>query len=128
MMPSGIGNMLKGARIMTQGVTMKNGDTVMDADQVSFLAGLGQAAGFPTTTITERGQRAQSLRNMDLFYKGKTSEIKHAYVQAYRAGDTDAMAEARADWADISQRMRAHDLKAPKAGRPHQGTACAGQA
>jgi hypothetical protein len=114
LMPSGLGNMLKGARIATQGVTMKSGDTVMDADQVGFLAGLGQAVGLPTTTVTERGQRGQALRNMDLFYKDKVSQIKREYVQAYRDGDAEKLAEARADWAEVGQRMKAHDLQPPK--------------
>jgi hypothetical protein len=114
LMPNGVGNMLKGARIATQGVTDTKGNTVMDPEQVSALAGLGQMAGFPTTTVTERSRRAQALRTMDLFYKEKVSQIKRDYVEAYRSGDADKLAEARSDFADMQARMKAHDLPPAK--------------
>ncbi len=116
MAPNGLANILKGARIATQGVTDSKGNTVMDADSVSALAGLGQALGFPTTTITERTARASAMREMDLKFKKSTSDIKNAYVRAYRDGDTDKMAQARDDWADLQARMKAHEFTPPKTG------------
>ena len=108
MMPSGIANAMKGIRMGTEGLTMRNGDTVMGAEELTMLDAAFQAVGLPTNTITDR-QRLQSVvKNTDKFYQDASTEIKNDYTKAFKSGDSEAMASARDAWAELQASRRAH--------------------
>jgi hypothetical protein len=108
MMPSGIANAMKGIRMGTEGLTMRNGDTVMGGDDITALDAAFQAVGLPTNTITDR-QRLQSVvKNTDKFYQDASTEIKNDYTKAFKSGDSESMAAAREAWAELQASRRAH--------------------
>lgn len=104
--PRGAADLSKGWRFATEGVTKRNGDTVLSGDEVSFFAAAAQAMGLPTTTITDNQMLRNSQFTADEFYKERTGQLKRQYVQAYRSGDGAKLQEIRAEWQDTQQARR----------------------
>lgn len=103
LMPKGIGDVMKGIRIGTEGVTNKRGDVQLSPDEISFMDAFMTGLGLPTTTLTER-QFAESAKfQFDEFFNGKTTELKNQYAKAYRSGDAQSMAEARQKWMELQE-------------------------
>jgi hypothetical protein len=111
LMPNGIGNAMKGARIANEGVTMRNGDVVLKPEEISMVDAAFQAVGLPTTTLTGRQYTQKIAMDFDKFYSTKAADIKGAYVNANRDGDTESMAEARKDWEDLQASRRKNGYK-----------------
>jgi hypothetical protein len=111
MLPNGVANVMKGARIASEGVTMRNGDVVMRPEEISMVDAAMQAVGLPTTNLTGR-QRLQEYKvEFDKFYNERTTELKEQYVKASREGDTSAMAEARDEWAKLQDSRATNGYK-----------------
>jgi hypothetical protein len=107
MLPTGFANVAKGLRFATDGITMRNGDTVMSAEDISILDAAFQAVGLPTSTITERQRTQQVIAEFDKFYQDRSSEIKSDYAKAFKSGDSSAMQDAREAWMELQDsRMR----------------------
>lgn len=103
MLPTGLSNVLKGARVATEGVTSRTGDITLNADEISFLDGFMVALGLPTKTMTDRAFLQNVKYEFDQFYNDRASEVKREYVRAYRSGDGEALNEARQDWAKLQE-------------------------
>jgi len=111
LMPNGIGNAMKGVRYANEGITMRNGDVVMKPEDISIVDAAFQAVGLPTTAITNRQYTQNVKAEFDKFYADKATEIKGAYVDASRDGDSGAMADARKDWEDLQASRRKNGYK-----------------
>jgi hypothetical protein len=111
MLPNGIGNAMKGVRYANEGVTMRNGDVVLKPEEISMVDAAAQAVGLPTTTITGRQYAQKVTAEFDQFYSTKAADIKGAYVNANRAGDTEGMAEARKEWEDLQASRKRNGYK-----------------
>jgi hypothetical protein len=111
LLPNGVANAMKGMRIAEDGITLRNGDVVLTPDEVSLLAALGQGIGLPTATVTERQFRQGVKTTYDTYYQQKTTEIKGNYLRAYRAGDAEAMSEARAEWTQLQESRQRNGYK-----------------
>jgi hypothetical protein len=109
--PNGIGNAMKGLRFANEGVTMRNGDVVLKPEEISMLDAAFQAVGLPTTTITGRQYAQRTLAEFDKFYSDRAAEIKGAYVNASREGDTEGMADARQEWQNLQDSRRRNGYK-----------------
>jgi hypothetical protein len=103
MLPNGIGNAMKGYRFATEGVTMRNGDTVMSADDISMVDAAFQTIGLPTSTITDRQRLQTVVAEADKFYEEKAAQIKRDYIRAFNSGDTGGMQGARTAWMEIQE-------------------------
>jgi len=111
LMPNGVGNAMKGVRYANEGVTMRNGDVVLKPEEISMADAAFQAVGLPTTTITGRQYTQKITAEFDQFYSTKAADIKGAYVNANRAGDTEGMAEARKDWEELQASRKRNGYK-----------------
>jgi hypothetical protein len=98
MMPNGFANAVKGYRLATQGMTMKNGDLVMKPDEIGFLDAFAQAVGLPTSTITDRAWRSGVKFESDQFYNARTHDLKREYTRAYNEGDSSKLSDVRDQW------------------------------
>lgn len=97
-LPRGFADVLRGVRFSTEGVSKRNGDVVLNAEEVNFFEGFMQAAGLPTKVVTDNQLLRNSQFNADAFYKSRTGSLKREYVEAYRAGDGRALARVRDEW------------------------------
>ena len=111
LMPNGIGNAMKGVRYANEGVTMRNGDVVLKPEEISMVDAAFQAVGLPTTTITGRQYAQKVTAEFDQFYTAKAAEVKGAYVNASRSGDSEGMADARKEWEDLQASRRRNGYK-----------------
>ena len=109
--PNGIGNAMKGVRYANEGITMRNGDVVLKPEEVSMVDAAFQAVGLPTTTITGRQYAQRTVAEFDKFYTQRASDIKGAYVNASRDGDTEGMADARQEWQNLQDSRRRNGYK-----------------
>jgi hypothetical protein len=97
-MPAGVAQTLKAYRLATEGVTQRNNDVTLSADEITGLDAMLVALGLPTTKLTEQQFRTGAKIKFEKFFDDRTSDIKKAYAKAYRSNDAAGMAEAREDW------------------------------
>jgi hypothetical protein len=103
LLPNGVANVMKGGRYLTEGVTMRNGDTVMSPEDISMLDAAFQAVGLPTGTITDRQRLQNVVYDANKFYDSRTTELKNNYIKAFKSGDSDAMQETRDAWMELQE-------------------------
>ncbi len=103
MLPNGMGNAMKGYRSYTDGVTMRNGDVVLSADEVSFLDATLQGLGLPTTVFTHRQMAQQNKYEYDTFFREKSESLVNDYAKAYRQNDAAELSEARDAWEKLQE-------------------------
>ena len=112
--PKGIADALKSVEIANKGITQRNGDVVLSADDIGVLDVMSQALGLPTNTITDK----QFIRNAEYqstkFYKERSTDLKTDYVRAFREGDTETMADIRQKWEETQvARVRNGEKRQP---------------
>jgi hypothetical protein len=93
-MPKGLNDAMAGVRFTTEGMSTRNGQVTLGADELVFTDGILKALGIPPTIMTERNYIQNVVRTNDEFYKGKEADIKRDYVRANKEGDTTSMAAA----------------------------------
>jgi hypothetical protein len=135
MLPTGLANVLKATRFADQGVTKRNGDVVLSADEVGMLDWAAQAVGLPTNVTTDRSFLANAQFKSDKFYRERTTQLKNQYAAAVRKNDTDTMREVREDWmqTQAARRKLGYEvqplstlLKAPQEQRKREAATTAG--
>lgn len=114
LLPTGLSNVLKGTRVATEGVTSRTGDVTMSPEDISFVDGFMVALGLPTKTMTDRQFLQAAKYEFDQFYNDKASEVKRAYVRAYKEGDNSGLSDAREEWNKLQEsRVRNGYTKQP---------------
>ena len=111
MLPGAIGNGLKAYGAVTEGVTKRNGDLELTKDEVGYFDALLMTAGLPTNVITDRNQMVGATIKASKFYDGRESGIRRDYLEAYRSGDAEGIAEARSAWESMNAGRRNIGLK-----------------
>lgn len=111
MVPNGVGNALKGMRFSSQGITLRNGDVVLPPDEVSFIDGVMQGVGLPTTMLQQRQLHQGVKMNFEQYYAQKSGELKADYMRAYKSNEADDMAEARDAWMTLQESRRRNGFK-----------------
>lgn len=101
LLPNGVSNVMKAGRFATEGVTMRNGDSVLGPDGISMVDAAFQAVGLPTSTITDRQRIQTVVAETDKFYEDRASQIKLDYTRAFKKGDSGAMQDAREEWMQL---------------------------
>lgn len=101
MLPTGVSNAMKGYRFAESGVSMRNGDTVLGAEDIALVDATFQALGLPTNTISDRQRIQQVVANTDKFFEEKAADIKRDYSRAFKSGDSGAMQDAREAWMSL---------------------------
>jgi hypothetical protein len=98
MMPLGVANTMKAWRVGNEGITQRNNDITLKADEITALDQMLQALGLPPTKITEQQFRTRSKIEAEQFFTQRTTELKRKYALAYRQNDSQSMQEAREAW------------------------------
>lgn len=98
LLPKGLSDMMKAAREADEGVTRKNGDVLLSADEISAAQTFAKAIGLPLSEDTIRRMKTNALYEAKTSFDEKATSIKNDYVKAHKAGDSDAKLKAREDW------------------------------
>lgn len=138
LVPNGVTNLMRASRFtMGDGLSNAKGDTLMTPDEVGVLSGIFQAAGLPTTVLTDRQWKSSVLYELEAQLRDDATSIKKRYTEAAKERDTETMAELRGEWMQM-QKVRERNglkpqplstlLKAPKQQREREELADEGVA
>lgn len=103
MMPKGVGDAMKAYRISNEGMTRRNGDVVLPAEEVTGVDTLLQAIGISPIEQARVYERQQVIRDQDQRFKDRAQRITQDYVRAMREGDSEDAAKAREAWMNLQQ-------------------------
>lgn len=112
MLPSGLSKAANAWRMASDGYTNRNGDLLMDSDELTGLVALAQGMGLRTTKVADMQAATGRTIEFDRFYRERASEITHRYVKAYRSGDAGELTKQRQAYMDLQASKRANGLKA----------------
>ena len=110
-MPKGISDMLKAGRIAGEGLTRRNGDVILSAEDVSQVGQVFAAMGLPSAKVAETYQARQSALDLEKNFTERSTKIKNQFAKAYREQDSEGMAKARESWKNLQEARRRNDLK-----------------
>jgi transposase len=110
-MPKGVSDTLKAYRLANEGVTQRNNDVLLSADELGFADILFQGLGLPTTKLTEQQFRTGVKIETEEFFSKLTTELKRDYSKAYRENDRATMEAVRQRWKQVQDRRAALGIK-----------------
>lgn len=87
MSPSGLENAMKGFRLANEGYTLKNGDVVVQPEDLSAFATFMTGLGMQPAQVNEIVRNEGIMYTIDRFYKDKTKQLEADYVRARKNGD-----------------------------------------
>jgi phosphoglycolate phosphatase-like HAD superfamily hydrolase/uncharacterized membrane protein (DUF106 family) len=117
LLPTGISNAMKGYRTATDGVTRRNGDVLVSAEEVGALSGFAQALGIPLSSTTERTLLSKYKLDTEEGLRNAATRIKNDFLKARKEGDGEAMGEAREAWMQLQdKRMELGFSRQPMSG------------
>jgi hypothetical protein len=103
MVPSGFANAMRAYRFQDEGVTKRNGDVNLDADEITFATTLLQSLGLQTKQLTDEAFDRRVQTEFEQFYKDKSSRLTEKYARAAKKGDTEEMAKLREEWLELQE-------------------------
>lgn len=112
MLPSGFSKAANAWRMASDGYTNRNGDLLMDSDEMTGLVAVAQAMGLRTTKVADMQEATGRTIEFDRFYRERSSEITHRYIKAYRSGDAAEISKQRQAFMDLQNSKRANGFKA----------------
>jgi len=98
LLPKGLSDVMKAIREADEGVTRKNGDVLLSADEINAAQSFAKAIGLPISQDTIRRMKTNALYEAKTSFEEKATSIKNEYIQAKKSGDTTSMLEARDKW------------------------------
>jgi hypothetical protein len=100
-MPKGVSDAMKAWRMANEGMTRRNGDIVVPADEISTMEAIMMGLGVTPVQISTTYERQNVVKALTSNFQERTTEIKNQYTKAERKGDTEAKAEAREAWKQL---------------------------
>ena len=124
--PTGIANVIKAFDQANKGLTRTNGSTIMSPDEVSFFDSTMTALGLKTNAVATKEFINRVETTYEHYYSSQTARVEHAYVAAFKDGNSEGMQKARERWMELNNSRRelgfkTHPMsdlfKAPQAAR-----------
>jgi hypothetical protein len=135
LLPKGVSDAMKAARIQSEGVTRRNGDVVMSEEEINFFETALQAVGIQPVDQAVRAAKQNVTKEYDDKFQARAKALKNQYTQAVKSGDTDKASEIREAWKKLqaARREAGYDvqplsdlLKAPSAQRERERNSTGG--
>jgi hypothetical protein len=102
MLPHGLlSNISKGARYATEGVQNSKGDELVSPEQVTTIDAIMQAAGLPTSTITEHVWKGEAAFTAQEHFRNSSDQLTAEFAKAIRSGDSKEAQDIRGKWSDL---------------------------
>jgi hypothetical protein len=111
MAPSGLSQAMKGYRFANEGITKRNGEVILNPEEITFFDAFMQGIGLPTNTISDMQFINRTEAQYEKFYNERTTDIKRDYIEAYKKGDSEKLEEARQNWINMQESRRANGFK-----------------
>jgi hypothetical protein len=101
LLPSGFSNAVKAFDLANEGYRLKGGDVMVKPEDISTFQMLTDSLGLKSVDTRRLDWIKNQHWEIDQFYSERTKAIQRGYAEAVKEGDTEAMAEAREDWAAL---------------------------
>jgi hypothetical protein len=105
-LPKGFADIAKAYRQSQEGMTRRNNDVILPAEEVSAMDSLFQAIGIQPVKQATTYERRDVARKQDQVFQERATRIKNDYSKAVRQRDTDAASEARNAWTALQDARR----------------------
>jgi hypothetical protein len=110
-MPKGVSDALKAGRQAAEGMTRRNGDVVLPADEINAISAVLTGLGVPSVKETVVYEKQNRMRDLTSNFQDRTTRIKNDYAKAVRENDGEAKQEAREAWQKLQRTRQQNGLK-----------------
>jgi len=110
-MPKGVSDALKAGRQAAEGMTRRNGDVVLPAEEISSFSALLTGLGVPSVKGAVVYERQNRMRDVTQNFQERTTRIKNDYVRATKDNDAAAKQSAREAWMKLQKVRQENGLK-----------------
>ena len=110
-MPKGVSDALKAGRQAAEGMTRRNGDVVLPADEINAVSAVLTGLGVPSVKETVVYEKQNRMRDLTNNFQDRTTRIKNDYAKAVRENDGEAKQEAREAWQKLQRTRQQNGLK-----------------
>jgi hypothetical protein len=110
-MPKGVSDALKAGRQAAEGMTRRNGDVVLPAEEISAISAILTGLGVPAVKETVTYERQNRMRDVTENFQERTTRVKNDYVRAVKDNDAAAKQSARDAWTKLQKARQENGLK-----------------
>jgi hypothetical protein len=110
-MPKGVSDALKAGRQAAEGMTRRNGDVVLPAEEISAISAILTGLGVPSVKETVTYERQNRMRDVTENFQERTTRVKNDYVKAVKNNDAAAKQSAREAWTKLQKARQENGLK-----------------
>jgi hypothetical protein len=103
MLPKGLSDAMKAARIQNEGLTRRNGDVILPPEEVSAWETLVQSMGIMPADQSVVYEKRELFQNVNDKFTDRSAAIKSKFVRASNDRDQEGMREARKEWVQLQQ-------------------------
>ena len=101
LLPRGFRDAARGFMAAQDGIKLRNGQTALTPEELSFYDSLMMGLGLPTLKTTSRTETQFKSQQYETFFRERVTKLKRQYSEAYEENDREAMLEARQAWAEM---------------------------
>lgn len=101
LLPRGFRDAARGFMAAQDGIKLRNGQTALTPEELSFYDSLMMGLGLPTLKTTSRTETQFKSQQYEQFFRERVTKLKRQYSEAYEENDREAMLEARQAWAEM---------------------------
>jgi hypothetical protein len=103
MLPKGLSDAMKAARIQNEGLTRRNGDVILPPEEVNAWETLVQSMGIMPADQSIVYEKRELFQNVNDKFTERAASIKSKFVRASNERDQEGMRKARQDWMQLQQ-------------------------
>ena len=104
--PTGIANVVKAIDQNNKGLTRASGSTIMAPDEISAFDSAMTAIGLKTNAVADKEFINRVETTYEHYYSSQTAKVEHAYVAAFKDGNSEGMQKARERWMELNNSKR----------------------
>lgn len=112
LLPRGFRDAARGFMAAQDGIKLRNGQTALTPEELSFYDSLMMGLGLPTLKTTGRTETQFKSQQYETFFRERVTKLKRQYSEAYEENDREAMLEARQAWAEMQASRKNLGFKA----------------
>lgn len=101
LLPRGLRDAARGLMASQEGVKLRNGQTALKPEELTFYDSLMMTMGLPTLKTTSRTETQFKAQQYEQFFRERVTRLKREYTEAYEENDRAAMQEARDGWVEL---------------------------
>ena len=101
LLPRGFRDAARGFMAAQDGIKLRNGQTALTPEELSFYDSLMMGLGLPTLKTTSRTETQFKSQKYETFFRERVTKLKRQYSEAYEENDREAMLEARQAWVEM---------------------------